>query len=205
MNRYFISDKESDTLIALATKLYGLKIGELINIALKNEFLPVTEPFRTEAAFILQCSAMQKAHWTHGKSSNPCLAASERWEHALFTIQNGYRESLPVTIYTRSATTALSQTMRLCGSRLSKSTRHWESQFSVIAASWMVRVWSMTFLPTGIPFGLKRLYTMSWQRSHIVVSRMFRLIGLRALLSSLALNAMHWVSGAVCRVEKSKT
>ena len=35
MNRYFISDKESDTLIALATKLYGLKIGELINIALK--------------------------------------------------------------------------------------------------------------------------------------------------------------------------
>lgn len=54
MNRYFISDKESDTLIALATKLYGLKIGELINIALKNEFLPVTEPFRTEAAFILQ-------------------------------------------------------------------------------------------------------------------------------------------------------
>lgn len=57
MNRYFISDKESDTLIALATKLYGLKIGELINIALKNEFLPVTEPFRTEAAFILQCNA----------------------------------------------------------------------------------------------------------------------------------------------------
>lgn len=36
MNRYFISDKESDTLIALATKLYGLKIGELINIALKK-------------------------------------------------------------------------------------------------------------------------------------------------------------------------
>lgn len=57
MNRYFISDKESDTLITLATKLYGLKIGELINIALKNEFLPVTEPFRTEAAFILQCNA----------------------------------------------------------------------------------------------------------------------------------------------------
>lgn len=57
----------------------------------------------------------------------------------------------------------------------------------------------------GIPFGLKRLYTMSWQRSHIVVSQTFRLIGLRALLSSLALNAMHWVSGAVCRVEKSKT
>lgn len=28
-----------------------------INIALKNEFLPVTEPFRTEAAFILQCNA----------------------------------------------------------------------------------------------------------------------------------------------------
>lgn len=38
MNRYFISDKESDTLIALATKLYGLKIGELINIALKTNF-----------------------------------------------------------------------------------------------------------------------------------------------------------------------
>lgn len=57
MNRFFVSDSESDTLIALATKLYGLKIGELINIALKNEFLPVTEPFRTEAAFILQCNA----------------------------------------------------------------------------------------------------------------------------------------------------
>ena len=56
MNRYFISDKESDTLIALATKLYGLKIGELINIALKNEFLPVTEPFGTLDAWEIKQS-----------------------------------------------------------------------------------------------------------------------------------------------------
>lgn len=37
--------------------LRHLCAGEHINIALKNEFLPVTEPFRTEAAFILQCNA----------------------------------------------------------------------------------------------------------------------------------------------------
>ena len=28
MNRYFISDKESDILITVATKVFGLKIGE---------------------------------------------------------------------------------------------------------------------------------------------------------------------------------
>ena len=201
MNRYFISDKESDTLIALATKLYGLKIGELINIALKNEFLPVTEPFRTEAAF----SAMQMARWTHGKSSNPCLAVSEHWEHALFMIRNGYRESLRVTTCMRNTTAALSQTMRHYGSRLSKSTRYWESLFPPIAANWMAHAWPMTFLPIGMFFGLKRLYTMCLQRLHIVVSRMFRLIGLRALLSSPASNAMHWVSGAVFQSAKNKT
>lgn len=54
MNRFFVSDKESDMLIALASKELGLKIGETINIAIKNEFLPVGEPFRMEAAFILQ-------------------------------------------------------------------------------------------------------------------------------------------------------
>ena len=203
MNRYFISDKESDTLIALATKLYGLKIGELINIALKNEFLPVTEPFRTEAAFILQCNAKGTLDaWEIKQSMSRGIRAlgtrpvydSERLQ-GIFARYHLHEKRDNCSIANDEA----------LWSRLSKSTRHWESQFSVIAASWMVRVWSMTFLPTGIPFGLKRLYTMSWQRSHIVVSRMFRLIGLRALLSSLALNAMHWVSGAVCRVEKSKT
>ncbi|MBS5333870.1 MAG: hypothetical protein KHY36_15290 [Subdoligranulum variabile] len=54
MNRYFISDKESDILITVATKVFGLKIGDIINMAIKNEFLPMTEPFRTEATFILQ-------------------------------------------------------------------------------------------------------------------------------------------------------
>ncbi len=38
MNRYFISDKESDTLIALATKLYGLKIGRLSILRSKTNF-----------------------------------------------------------------------------------------------------------------------------------------------------------------------
>ena len=45
MNRYFISDKESDILITVATKVFGLKIGDIINMAIKNEFLPMTEPF----------------------------------------------------------------------------------------------------------------------------------------------------------------
>lgn len=60
MNRYFISDKESDILITVATKVFGLKIGDIINMAIKNEFLPMTEPFRTEATFILQCRAENK-------------------------------------------------------------------------------------------------------------------------------------------------
>ena len=63
----------------------------------------------------------------------------------------------------------------------------------------------MTFLAIGMFFGLKRLYTMCLQRLHIVVSRMFRLIGLRASLSSLALSAMHWDSGAVFQSVKNKT
>ena len=60
MNRYFISDKESDILITVATKVFGLKIGDIINMAIKNEFLPMTEPFRTEATFILQRHAENK-------------------------------------------------------------------------------------------------------------------------------------------------
>ena len=60
MNRYFISDKESDVLIAVATKVFGLKIGDIINMAVKNEFLPITEPFRTGATFILQRHAENK-------------------------------------------------------------------------------------------------------------------------------------------------
>lgn len=68
MNRYFISDKESDILITVATKVFGLKIGDIINMAIKNEFLPMTEPFRTEATFI--CSAAQKINWMRGKSSS---------------------------------------------------------------------------------------------------------------------------------------
>ena len=67
MNRYFISDKESDTLIALATKLYGLKIGELINIALKNEFLPVTEPHGGGFHSSVQCK------WHAGRMGNQAI------------------------------------------------------------------------------------------------------------------------------------
>lgn len=54
MKRFFTSDRESDALIEKVTKLYGLKIGEFINMAIKNELYPVTDPFRTEAAFLLQ-------------------------------------------------------------------------------------------------------------------------------------------------------
>ena len=54
MKRFFKSDRESDALIEKVTKLYGLKIGEFINMAIKNELYPVTDPFRTEAAFLLQ-------------------------------------------------------------------------------------------------------------------------------------------------------
>ena len=50
MKRFFTSDSESDMLIAVAANFYDLKTEELINMAIKNEFLPVTEPFRTEAA-----------------------------------------------------------------------------------------------------------------------------------------------------------
>ena len=57
MKRFFASDAESDMLIAEATKTFGLKIGDIINMVIKNQFLPITEPFRTEAAFILQCNA----------------------------------------------------------------------------------------------------------------------------------------------------
>lgn len=54
MKRFFASDAESDMLIAEATKTFGLKIGDIINMAIKNQFLPITEPFRTEARLILQ-------------------------------------------------------------------------------------------------------------------------------------------------------
>ena len=46
MKRFFASDAESDMLIAEATKTFGLKIGDIINMAIKNQFLPITEPFR---------------------------------------------------------------------------------------------------------------------------------------------------------------
>ena len=195
MNRYFISDKESDTLIALATKLYGLKIGELINIALKNEFLPVTEPFRTEAAFILQCNA------------NGTLDA---WEIKQ-SMSRGIRALGTRPVYDSERLQGIFARYHLhekhdnCS--IANDEALWESAnlFPAIAANWMAHAWSMTFLPIGMSFGLKRLYTMCWQRSHIVVSRMSRLIGLRASLSSLALSAMHWVSGAVFQNVKTKT
>lgn len=57
MKRFFTSDSESDMLIAVAANFYDLKTEELINMAIKNEFLPVTEPFRAEAAYILQRKA----------------------------------------------------------------------------------------------------------------------------------------------------
>lgn len=69
MNRFFVSDVESDALITIATQKYGLKIGELINQSIKNEFLPVTEPFRTEADFILQRYAAGNLDAWHIKQS----------------------------------------------------------------------------------------------------------------------------------------
>lgn len=177
MNRYFISDKESDTLIALATKLYGLKIGELINIALKNEFLPVTEPFRTEAAFILQCNA------------NGTLDA---WEIKQ-SMSRGIRALGTRPVYDSERLQGIFARYHLHEKRDNCSIANdevlWESAVEVyealgkpvpvIAANWTAHAWLMTFLPIGIPFGLKRLYTMCWQRLHTVVSRTFRLIGLR--------------------------
>ena len=38
MKRFFASDAESDMLIAEATKTFGLKIGDIINMAIKNQF-----------------------------------------------------------------------------------------------------------------------------------------------------------------------
>ena len=43
MKRFFASDAESDMLIAEATKTFGLKIGDIINMAIKNQFLPITD------------------------------------------------------------------------------------------------------------------------------------------------------------------
>ena len=203
MNRYFISDKESDTLIALATKLYGLKIGELINIALKNEFLPVTEPFRTEAAFILQCNAKGTLDaWEIKQSMSRGIRAlgtrpvydserlqgifaryhlHEKRDNCSIANDEALWESA-VEVYEALGKPVLSDCSKLDGARLVDD----------IFADWDT-LW------------FERLYTMSWQRSHIVVSRMFRLIGLRASLSSLALSAMHWVSGAVFQNVKTKT
>ena len=203
MNRYFISDKESDTLIALATKLYGLKIGELINIALKNEFLPVTEPFRTEAAFILQCNAK---------------GTLDAWEIKQ-SMSRGIRALGTRPVYDSERLQGIFARYHLHEKRDNCSIANdevlWESAVEVYEAlgkpvssdcsKLAAHAWLMTFLPIGIPFGLKRLYTMCWQRLHTVVSRTFRLIGLRALLSSPASNAMHWVSGAVFQSAKNKT
>lgn len=68
MKRFFASDAESDMLIAEATKTFGLKIGDIINMAIKNQFLPITEPFRTEARFIF--NAIQKERCKLRKSSS---------------------------------------------------------------------------------------------------------------------------------------
>ena len=72
MKRFFKSDRESDALIEKVTKLYGLKIGEFINMAIKNELYPVTDPFRTEAAFLLQSHTDGKLDaWVINVSWNP--------------------------------------------------------------------------------------------------------------------------------------
>ena len=68
MKRFFASDAESDMLIAEATKTFGLKIGDIINMAIRNQFLPITEPFRTEED--LSCNAIQKERWKLRKSSS---------------------------------------------------------------------------------------------------------------------------------------
>lgn len=78
MNRFFSSDSECDNLITTATKTYGMKNGELINLAVKNHFLPITEPFRTEAAFILQFYAKGKLdEWEIKQSMSRGIRALE--------------------------------------------------------------------------------------------------------------------------------
>lgn len=60
MNRIIITDKESDALIKMGINTYRLPVGNFFNKAVKNEFLPITEPFRTEARFLLQQHAKNK-------------------------------------------------------------------------------------------------------------------------------------------------
>lgn len=69
MKRFFASDAESDMLIAEATKTFGLKIGDIINMAIKNQFLPITE-HRSARRQDLSCNAIQKERWKLRKSSS---------------------------------------------------------------------------------------------------------------------------------------
>lgn len=64
MKRFFKADRESDALIEKVTKLYGLKIGEFINMAIKNELYPVTDPSEQKPLFCFSLTRM--GNLTHG-------------------------------------------------------------------------------------------------------------------------------------------
>ena len=65
MKRFFASDAESDMLIAEATKTFGLKIGDIINMAIKNQLRN-----RSARRQDLSCNAIQKERWKLRKSSS---------------------------------------------------------------------------------------------------------------------------------------
>lgn len=68
MKRFFASDAESDMLIAEATKTFGLKIGDIINMAIKNQFCRLRN--RSARRQDLSCNAIQKERWKLRKSSS---------------------------------------------------------------------------------------------------------------------------------------
>ena len=68
MKRFFASDAESDMLIAEATETFGLKIGDIINMAIKNQFYRLRN--RSARRQDLFYSAIQRESWKLRKSSS---------------------------------------------------------------------------------------------------------------------------------------
>ena len=204
MKRFFASDAESDMLIAEATKTFGLKIGDIINMAIKNQFLPITEPFRTEARFILQ------RHTEGALEAQEIKQSMTRGIRALGTRPVRDADRLQGFF----ARYHLHEDVENC--TITENDALWESAVEVsifsanrfqleASAKLTVRVWWMTFLQSGILCGAKRLCTMCWRRLRFVASRTRRSTGLRACSSLQGLSMMQWASGAVHRVEKNKT
>ena len=204
MKRFFASDAESDMLIAEATKTFGLKIGDIINMAIKNQFLPITEPFRTEARFILQ------RHTEGALEAQEIKQSMTRGIRALGTRPVRDADRLQGFF----ARYHLHEDVENC--TITENDALWESAVEVYnipanrfqleaSAKLTVRVWWMTFLQSGILCGAKRLCTMCWRRLRFVASRTRRSTGLRACSSLQGLSMMQWASGAVHRVEKNKT